>query len=82
MVALRHPLTGTLYEQLPNNQVRVVHEAETEASVGIFDRDGRWLSGSLRVADAQMCRWVAEGRSLRSGAPGSSARAAAVGQEP
>lgn len=26
--------------------------------VGIFDDDGVWLSGVLRIAEAGMCRWV------------------------
>lgn len=26
--------------------------------VGVFDEDGVWLSGELRIAEPGMCRWV------------------------
>jgi hypothetical protein len=60
MVALRHPLSGTLYEQIndPPGAVRVVGKDGAE---GVFDDSGRHLSGERRTADIGMCRWVANG---------------------
>ena len=60
MVALRHPLSGTLYEQIndPPGAVRVVGKDGTE---GIFDDSARHISGERQTADIGMCRWVANG---------------------
>jgi hypothetical protein len=60
MVALRHPLSGTLYEQIidPPGAVRVVGKDGAE---GIFDDSARYLSGERRTADIGMCRWVSNG---------------------
>jgi hypothetical protein len=62
MVALRHPLSGTLYEQTsePPGAVRVTGK---DGKQGVFDATGRHLSGERRVADMAMCRWVADGLS-------------------
>lgn len=62
MVALRHPLSGTLYEQVddPPGAVRVVGR---DGKVGMFDDHGRYLSGDRRSADIAMCRWVSDGKS-------------------
>jgi hypothetical protein len=62
MVALRHPLSGTLYERIgdPPCAVRVVG---TDGVEGIFDDSARHLSGERRTADIAMCRWVANGLS-------------------
>jgi hypothetical protein len=62
MVALRHPISGTLYEQIndPPGAVRVVGK---DGVAGVFDDCGRHLSGERRTADIGMCRWVANGLS-------------------
>ena len=62
MVALRHPLSGTLYERIddPPCAVRVVGKDGIE---GIFDDSARYLRGERRTADIAMCRWVANGLS-------------------
>jgi len=57
MVALIHPISGTRYEKLESGEVRV-HD---DVSEGIFTAEGQWVSGARRVADPQMCRWVADG---------------------
>jgi len=57
MVVLRHPLSGTSYEKLESGLVRV-YDGGNE---GVFTPDGQWVSGARRVADPQMCRWVADG---------------------
>ena len=33
-------------------------EVRNGGLVGIFDEDGRWQSGDLRIAEPCMCRWV------------------------
>jgi hypothetical protein len=62
MVALRHPLSGTLYERIddPPCAVRVVGHDGIE---GVFDDSARYLRGERRTADIAMCRWVANGLS-------------------
>jgi hypothetical protein len=62
MVALRHPLSGTLYERIddPPCAVRVVGKDGVE---GVFDDSARYLSGERHSADIAMCRWVANGLS-------------------
>jgi hypothetical protein len=57
MVALRHPLNGTRYEKTESGHVRVGEGADE----GVFTADGQWIAGERRVADPQMCRWVADG---------------------
>jgi hypothetical protein len=58
MVALRHPMSGTLYSQREGRQV-VVGEGSDH---GLFTAEGRWISGTRRTADAEMCRWLADGK--------------------
>jgi hypothetical protein len=56
MNGTRHPFTKWLYEPVGDGTVRVT---ATDARIGIFDIDGRWISGPLREADGQVCHWVA-----------------------
>ena len=51
---LRHPLNGHIYTALPDAFVEVDKNGKT----GIFDRYGAWVSGEVRTADPEMCRWV------------------------
>ncbi|MGC8512012.1 MAG: hypothetical protein ACP5P1_03100 [Acidimicrobiales bacterium] len=54
---LRHPLSGAIYEEGDGGTVRV-----TKGDLsGLFSRNGQWLSGDLRSADPEMCRWVTSG---------------------
>ena len=50
----RHPFTNGLYELQPDGTIQVTEGDRT----GIFDKQGRWLSGALRFADPQLCVWV------------------------
>jgi hypothetical protein len=52
----RHPFTGWMYEQDGNGNVKVTTKDGRE---GIFDLDGRWISGTLRECDPQCCHWIA-----------------------
>jgi hypothetical protein len=51
---MRHPVTGALYTDDGGN-VRV----ESDGLVGVFRRNGSWISGELREADPMMCLWIA-----------------------
>jgi phenylpropionate dioxygenase-like ring-hydroxylating dioxygenase large terminal subunit len=53
---LRHPFTRALYESVDDGLVRVDAGA---SGAGLFHRDGRWHSGSLREADPHLLAWVA-----------------------
>jgi hypothetical protein len=55
MHGARHPFTGWLYEPAGDGTVKVTDDAGRE---GFFDLDGRWLRGTLREADGQVCHWV------------------------
>ena len=52
---ITHPFTGALYELTEDGNI-LVSEAET---TGLFRPDGRWISGTIREADPQLCVWVA-----------------------
>lgn len=58
MVALRHPLSGTLYTKIDGGTVEVTG---ADGVAGLFDDLGRHIAGERRSADAAMCRWVANG---------------------
>ena len=55
MNGVRHPFSGALHEQDGDGNVRVTKGDK----VGLFRSDGRWISGDLEEADAQLCGWVA-----------------------
>jgi hypothetical protein len=54
MHGLRHPFSGALYEPLDDGKVLV----SLDGTSGVFARNGRWISGDLREADAHLCGWV------------------------
>lgn len=54
MHRLRHPFSGQIYSALPGGLV----EVEKDGRCGVFDRYGFWIRGEVRMADAQMCRWL------------------------
>jgi len=50
MRPLRHPISHALYELQPDGNVKV-----TDGAVeGVFDNEGRWISGELEEADLHM----------------------------
>ena len=51
---LEHPFSGAVYTGLADGRVEVV-KGELR---GIFDFRGSWVSGELRTADPELCRWV------------------------
>lgn len=56
MSGARHPFTGWLYEPADNGNVKVTTKDGRE---GLFTIDGKWISGTLRECDGQVCHWVA-----------------------
>ena len=58
---IRHPLSRTEYHRNADGTVLVI-KPSTGVS-GTFDRDGNWLHGERRTADAALCMWVADGAS-------------------
>ena len=59
MRALRHSLSGALYDLQPDGTIRV----EKDGKAGIFRPDGTYVSGEISFADPQMCGWIG-GREL------------------
>ena len=56
MRGMRHPITKALYE-LCDEGVRVTHGER----VGVYDPDGRWLSGDHILVCPNMCGWIGGG---------------------
>lgn len=61
MRAIRHPLSGAIYDLQPDGTVRV----EKDGKAGVFRRDGAYVSGEIYSADPHLCLWIA-GRELPS----------------
>jgi len=61
MRAIRHPLSGAIYDLQPDRTVRV----EKDGKSGLFRADGSYISGEIKSADPQMCVWIG-GRDLPS----------------
>lgn len=55
----RHPMSGTLYEDIGEGRVLVTRNGLS----GTFSCDGRWLEGEVTQADFHMLVWVG-GREL------------------
>ncbi len=59
MASIRHPLSEALYDYDPSIGEVVVSLGDAE---GRFTPEGRWLGGTLRIADPELCRWVSSPR--------------------
>jgi hypothetical protein len=57
MRQIRHPLSGAIYELDDEGQIVVSRDGVD----GRFTAEGRWLSGAVRTADPELCRWIASG---------------------
>jgi len=51
---LEHPFNGATYAARDDGTV----EVSRDGRIGIFDMFGSWVSGELRTADPELCRWV------------------------
>jgi len=58
MPKIRHALSGAVYDIESAGRVIV----DKDGVIGHFDREGNWLSGELRVADPELCRWISDPR--------------------
>jgi hypothetical protein len=61
MRALKHPLSGAIYDLEADSVVRV----EKDGRAGRFRSDGTYLSGDIYSADPHLCQWIG-GRALPS----------------
>jgi hypothetical protein len=52
---LTHPFTGAVYENDGAGNIRVTTK---DGRSGVFQVNGKWISGELRECDAQVCNWV------------------------
>ncbi len=59
MRAIRHPLSGAIYDLEAEGVVRV----EKDGRAGRFRSDGSYLSGDIYSADPHLCQWIG-GRAL------------------
>ena len=53
--AIRHPYNAAVYHLEAENRIHV----EQGGQWGVFNRDGVWLEGELKMADPCFCRWIA-----------------------
>jgi hypothetical protein len=51
---IKHPFSGALY-QLNDDGTVSITEGDKQ---GLFHGDGRWISGTLRECDPQLCVWI------------------------
>jgi hypothetical protein len=54
MLGITHPLSGLLYEQDGQGNIKVSDSTKW----GLFRTDGKWISGEIFECDPQMCGWV------------------------
>ena len=60
MRTIQHPLSGALYDLTADGSIQVTTR---NGAVGVFDKDGRWLSGDVFQVDPHLCVWIG-GREL------------------
>ncbi len=64
MRAIRHPMSGAVYDLQEDGNVRV----EKDGMTGLFRPDGTYISGDIHSADPQLCGWIG-GCDVRATAP-------------
>lgn len=57
MPSMTHPISRGKYCRRDDGLVEVT---APDGTSGIFDRDGHWIEGTLRVADPALCYWMAK----------------------
>jgi hypothetical protein len=73
MRKIQHALSGAVYEWAEDD-IGPVLVTDKHGRQGRFDPDGRWVFGTLRRADPELCRWIASGGSKPGGAAARSRR--------
>ncbi len=51
---IRHPFDDIVYELTEEGLIRLSQGDD----YGLFHQDGRWIEGTIRQCDPQMCVWV------------------------
>jgi hypothetical protein len=54
MRTIRHPLSGAMYDLDTNGNIVVSLDGKT----GLFTKEGVWIKGEIRSADAHLCGWI------------------------
>lgn len=57
MPSLTHPILKGNYRRRDDGLVEVT---APDGTVGVFDKDGNWVEGKLRIADPALCYWIAK----------------------
>lgn len=57
MPSLTHPILKGNYRRLEDGLVEVT---SPDGKTGVFDGDGNWVDGELRIADPALCYWIAK----------------------
>ncbi|HEY3005092.1 MAG TPA: hypothetical protein VGJ44_22285 [Kribbellaceae bacterium] len=73
MRKIQHALSGAVYEWAEDN-IGPVLVTDRQGLQGRFDRDGDWVTGELRRADPELCRWIVSGGRNSGGAAARSRR--------
>ena len=73
MRKIEHALTGAVYEWAEDDLGPVL-VTDRRGRQGRFDANGRWVSGTLRRVDPEMCRWIVSGGRTPGGAASRSRR--------
>lgn len=63
MRQIQHPMSRAIYEFDEDFNVLVTAR---DGRAGTFDPEGRYLRGTLRAADPELCRWIGLGPRERS----------------
>jgi hypothetical protein len=54
MRTIQHPLSGALYDLTEDGNIVVTLDGKS----GVFTKEGVWISGEIRTADAHLCGWI------------------------
>jgi hypothetical protein len=73
MRKIQHALSGSVYEYAEDD-LGPVMVTDPQGAQGRFDRNGRWVTGEVRRADPELCRWIASGGKSPGGAASRSRR--------
>ncbi len=73
MRQIQHALSGAVYEWAEDDRGPVL-VTDRDGRQGRFDRAGVWVTGEVRRADPELCRWIVSGGRSPGGAAARSRR--------
>lgn len=73
MRKIEHALTGVVYEWA-DDDLGPILATDRDGRQGRFDPYGHWVTGELRWADPEICRWIHSGGKRAGGAAARSRR--------